>query len=124
ERARNYRFDSVELKKSLRIDGLFLPNQPGLPLYFVEVQFHPVATFYANLFAKVYTYLNENDPSQDWRALAIFPSRKVEPKQVMPYRELLELGRVTSIYLNEYPVSEDPSFGMGILQLVSAPTQQ
>ena len=37
-----YRFDSVELKKSLRIDGLFLPNRPKLPLYFVEIQFQPL----------------------------------------------------------------------------------
>ena len=39
ERARAYRFDSVEVKKSFRIDGLFLPRKASLPLYFVEVQF-------------------------------------------------------------------------------------
>jgi Protein of unknown function (DUF2887) len=77
ERARSYRFDSVELKKALRIDGLFLPNRRSLPLYFVEVQFQPVAKFYANLFAKVFSYLDENDPGQDWKAVAISPAERL-----------------------------------------------
>ena len=47
ERARSYRFDSVELKKSLRIDGVMLPATSELPLYFVELQFQSVAKFYA-----------------------------------------------------------------------------
>jgi predicted transposase YdaD len=38
-RAKSYRFDSVELKKSFRIDGLYLPRSLNLPLCFVEVQF-------------------------------------------------------------------------------------
>jgi Protein of unknown function (DUF2887) len=29
----------VELKKALRIDGLYKPNKRTLPLYFIEVQF-------------------------------------------------------------------------------------
>src|ERR1043166_9117673 len=74
-RAKAYRFDSVELKKSFRIDGLFVPKRRSLPLYFVEVQFQRRPNYYANLFAKVFTYLNENDPRQEWVAVAIFPSR-------------------------------------------------
>jgi predicted transposase/invertase (TIGR01784 family) len=104
ERARAYRFDSVEVKKSLRIDGIFLPRRLKLPLYFVEVQFRSLATFYANLFAKVFWYLEENDPAQDWLAVAVFPSRNVEPKNLAPYQELLQSRRVRRIYLNEYPM--------------------
>src|ERR1700730_11631339 len=74
-RAKSYRFDSVELKKAFRIDGLFVPKRATLPLYFVEVQFQRLAKFYANLFAKVFCYLEENDPKQEWFAVAIFPSR-------------------------------------------------
>src|SRR5215204_1034534 len=74
ERARDYHFDSVELKKSLRIDGVFLPSNGTLPLYFVEVQTYYLAKFYANLFAKVFGYLDENQPTQDWYAVAIFSS--------------------------------------------------
>ena len=47
KQARGYRFDSVEVKKSFRIDGLFLPRRASMPLYFVEVQFRSLATFYA-----------------------------------------------------------------------------
>ena len=56
-RAAAYQFNSVEVKKSFRIDGLFAPKKAGLPVYFVEVQFQRQAKFYANLFAKVFWYL-------------------------------------------------------------------
>jgi predicted transposase/invertase (TIGR01784 family) len=124
EQVNAYRFDSVEVKKSLRIDGLYLPNQRSLPLYFLEIQFQPVKKFYANLFAKVFSYLDENDPTQDWRAMAIFPSRSVEPKQLVAYTELLESNRVTRIYLDEYPTPPDPPYGLGILQLGWAPENE
>lgn len=78
-RAKGYRFGSVELKKALRVDGLFLPGKSQLPIYFVEVQFQRSPKFYANLFAKVFCYLEENDPNQEWVAVAIFPSRAEEP---------------------------------------------
>ena len=75
ERALAYRFDSVEVKKSLRIDGVFLPATTDLPVMLVEVQFQTSAKFYANLFGKVFWYLEENDPAQEWIAVAIFSSR-------------------------------------------------
>ena len=116
-----YRFDAVELKKSLRIDGLFLPYKAGLPLYFVEVQYRRSAKFYANLFAKVFGFLDENDPGQDWFAVAIFSSRGMEPKKLAPYQALLDSRHVQRIYLDEYPLPADLPFGLGILQLTSAP---
>ena len=122
--AKAYRFDSVELKKSFRIDGLYLPNRATLPLYFVEVQFRRVQKFYANLFAKVFCYLEENDSKQDWVAVAIFPSRKEEPKYLGPYEDLLRSHRVHCIYLNELPSLAEQSPGLGILQLVSATPEQ
>jgi predicted transposase/invertase (TIGR01784 family) len=121
ERAAAYRFDSVELKKAFRIDGLFLPTQSGLPVYFVEVQFQRSAKFYANLFAKVFCFLEENDPAQDWTAVAIFESRRTEPTQLGPYEALLDSRHVVRIYLDEFKMPADPSLGLGVLQLVSAP---
>src|SRR5271166_5247409 len=104
-RAKAYRFDSVEVKKAFRIDGLFVPKRATLPLYFVEVQFQRVQTFYANLIAKVFSYLEENDPKQEWVAVAIFRSRKEEPKHLGPYEDLLQSKRVKRIYLDECVVS-------------------
>jgi predicted transposase/invertase (TIGR01784 family) len=124
ERARSYHFDSVEIKKSLRIDGLFLPKEPDLPVYFVEVQFHRPAAFYANLFAKVFLFLQANDAARDWAAVAIFESRRFEPKHLEPYEDLLRSKPVTRIYLDEYRMPDDPPLGLGILQLVSAPESE
>jgi len=76
--------------------------------------------FYANLFAKVFCYLEENDAKQDWCAVAIFPSRKEEPKHLTPYEDLLHSKRVRRIYLDELPLPPDASPGLGILHLVSA----
>lgn len=80
ERASAYQFESVEIKKSLRIDGLFVPKRAGLPVYFMEVQFRRLPTFYANLFAKVFLYLEANKAATDWAAAAIFrePGRRAE----------------------------------------------
>ncbi len=122
--ARRYRFDSVEVKKSFRIDGLYLPSKTGLPLYFVEVQFRRLPSFYANLFAKVFCYLEDNDPAQDWLAVAVFPSRRVEPKVIAPYEALLQSRHVRRIYLDTYPMPAQPPPGLAILQLLSAPVQQ
>src|SRR5262245_47508897 len=124
-RAKSYRFDSVEVKKSLRIDGLFLPKKkPSLPLYFVEVQFQRVETFYANLFAKVFCYLEENDPAQEWIAVAIFPSRKEEPKSLEPYEDFLGSKRVKRVYLTELLNVADAGPGLALLQLAAAPNEQ
>ena len=124
KQARGYRFDSVEVKKSFRIDGLFLPRRASMPLYFVEVQFRTLATFYANLFAKVFCYLQENDPAQDWIAVAVFRSRSVEPEIQTPYEDLIQSHRVRRFYLDELALPADPPLGLGILQLVTAPVEK
>jgi hypothetical protein len=54
-RVADYRFDALEVKKSYRLDGLFVPARADLPVYFVEVQFQRARRFYANLFAKVFS---------------------------------------------------------------------
>ena len=119
ERAADYRFDSLEVKKSYRIDGLFVPAKNELPVYVVEVQFQRVPAFYANLFAKVFSYLEVNDPGQEWMAVAIFSNRAAEPKQQGPYRDLLASPRVKRIYLNELSVPGEAPPGFAILQLAT-----
>jgi predicted transposase/invertase (TIGR01784 family) len=123
-RAKAYRFDSVELKKAFRIDGLFVPRKRGLPLYFVEVQFQRSPKFYANLFAKVFCYLEENDPMQAWVAVAIFPSRNEDLRRARTYEEFLQSKRVRRIYLDELALSEESSPGLGILKLISVPVDE
>jgi predicted transposase/invertase (TIGR01784 family) len=119
-----YRFDSVELKKSWRIDGLFLPKKPDLPLFFVEVRLQPLPTFYANLFAKVFAYLEENDPGHDWMAVAIFSSRRGEPAKLRPYEALLKSAQVKRYYLDDLAMPTNSSPGLALLKLVTAPVDE
>lgn len=120
-RAADYRFDSVEVKKSYRLDGLFVPTMPRLPVVFVEVQFQRVPEFYANLFAKVFSYLEANDPGQDWLAVALFASRSTEPKPQPAYADLLASPRVRRIYLDELTVPATATPGLMLLRLVTIP---
>ena len=121
EEANRYRFDSCELKQTaFRIDGLFVPveeNSPQ-PLYFVEVQFRNDAKIYANLFAEIFIYLNQNNPAQDWRAVVIYGTRRFEPDQLTPYQELLNSQKVSRVYLDEFPEQTSSSIGIGIIQFV------
>ena len=119
-RAADYRFDALEVKKSYRLDGLFVPARTDLPVYFVEVQFQRARAFYANLFAKVFSYLEANDPDQEWMAVALFPSRAAEPKRQEPYEDLLASPRVRRIYLNELKIAGGAPPGLAILQLATA----
>jgi predicted transposase/invertase (TIGR01784 family) len=123
-RVSDYRFDALEVKKSYRLDGLFVPSKSSLPVYFVEVQFRRDRKFYPNLFAKVFSYLEANDPDQDWVAVALFSKRVVEPKRLKPYEDLLASPRMRRIYLDELSVSGDAPPGLTILQLASAPQSQ
>ena len=116
-----YRFDALEIKKSYRLDGLFVPTRAGLPLYFVEVQYQKKKQFYANLFAKVFSYLEANDPGQEWMAVALFGSRSTEPKKLTPYKDLLASPRVRRIYLDEATVTGEAPPGLLILQLIACP---
>jgi predicted transposase/invertase (TIGR01784 family) len=122
--AASYRFDAVELKKSYRLDGLFIPSRPGLPLYFVEAQFHRNPQFYTNLFAKVYSYLEKQASKQNWQAVAMFENRRLEPKLLPSCEVLINSRHVRRIYLDELTVAESATPGMKLLQLVSVPKQE
>jgi predicted transposase YdaD len=42
EMAARYQYEALEFKETAhRVDGVFRPKEPGLPLYFLEVQFYP-----------------------------------------------------------------------------------
>src|SRR5580765_1208452 len=51
--AARYQYQAIEFKEtSHRTDGVFLPKEPGLPLYFLEVQFYPLPSVFADMLAK------------------------------------------------------------------------
>jgi predicted transposase/invertase (TIGR01784 family) len=119
EMAANYQYQAIEFKEtSYRVDGVFLPKQTGLPLYFLEVQFYPLPTVFADLLAKVYTYLKQHDPAQDFRGVVLFASRSLEPVEAGPYRPLLDAGLIQRFYLDEMEELTNAPLGLSILYLI------
>jgi predicted transposase/invertase (TIGR01784 family) len=108
ERAAEYQFASVKIKETgFEIDGVFLPPDPRGIVYFCEVQFQQDSTLYERMMAEIhlYAYRYRNNFS-DWRAVAIYPSRKIEQSELGIIADNLASGRITRIYLDELPKGE------------------
>ena len=119
--AQGYEFSSREIKElAFRFDGVFLPapNSTHQPIYFVEVQFHPKSDFYWRFFTEVFLYLGQYKPHHDWRAVAVFATRSLDPGVPMQYRGLLMSQQVHFVYLDELGETVNSSLGLGIVQLV------
>lgn len=118
DKAKNYEFTSEEIKETaFRIDGLFKSSRKSSPLYFTEVQFQPKDDFYGKLFAEIFTYLYRKKP-KDWRAVAIFATRSLDPGVQKQYKELFKGQRLQRIYLDELKVAADSSLGLKTIQLI------
>jgi len=123
--SQQYQFRSLEIKQTaFRIDGLFAPPEADTesPLFFVEVQFSGESDFYSRFFAEIFLYLRQYQPSQSWRGVLIYPTRRVDIGETGHYTELLESARITRIYLDE--LEENPeSIGISLLKLVVSPEE-
>ncbi len=121
--AQGYQFSSREIKElAFRFDGVFLPaaNAVHQPIYFVEVQFQPKSDFYWRFFTVIFLYLGQYKPNNDWRAVAIFANRSLDPGVPMQYRGLLTYQQVLFVYLDELGELAEASLGFGMVQLVMA----
>jgi len=117
--AARYRFEALEFKETaFRLDGVFLPKEAGLPLYFLEVQFYHLPSVFADLLAKVYTYLKQHDPAQAYCGVVLFGSRVLEPEELGPYQPLLDAGLIRRLYLEEMPELANAPLGLSILYLI------
>src|SRR5436190_2914223 len=93
--AARYQYQAIEFKETAhRADGVFLPKEPKLPLYFLEVQFYRLPSIYADLLAKVFTYLKQHDPAQTYCGVVLFGDRSLEPTELAPYQSLLDAGLI------------------------------
>jgi predicted transposase/invertase (TIGR01784 family) len=103
--ANRYRFDSVAVKEAkFEIDGVFLPpksKNPG-PVYFVEVQFQKDEMLYERALSEssLYFYRNRKKFS-NWQIIVIYPSRKMEQTEIIPFESMLNSGKIYRVYLNE-----------------------
>ena len=119
ETAARYEYTAPEFKEtSHRVDGVFVPRATGLPVYFLEVQFYPLPNVYAGLLAKVYTYLKRHEPAQSFCGVVLFADRSLEPKELTPYRPLLDAGLIQRFYLEEMPEVANAPLGLSILYLI------
>src|SRR6266446_242552 len=119
EMAACYQYEALEFKEtSHRVDGIFRPKEPGLPLYFLEVQFYRLPSVFADLLVKVYTYLKQHDPGQSFCGVVLFGTRAWEPAGLAPYQPLLDAGLIRRFYLDEMPELADAPLGLSILYLL------
>jgi len=117
--AKDYEFTSEEVKETaFRIDGLLKSNRESRPLYFTEVQFQPKDDFYSKFFAEIFVYLHRNQSNQDWRGVALFARKSLEPQMQKRYKELLNNKRVRRIYLDKLSISENSSLGLKAIGLI------
>src|SRR5437867_2381170 len=125
EMAARYQYEALEFKEtSHRVDGLFRPKEPGLPLYFLEVQFYRSPSVFADVLVKAYTYLKQHDPGQAYCGVVLFASRALEPEQLAPYQPLLDAGLLRRYYLDEMPEVEGAPLGLSILYLIRQTERQ
>jgi predicted transposase/invertase (TIGR01784 family) len=120
--AARYELEAIEYKATaVRLDGVFRPREPDAgPAYLWEAQFHTTDKVYANLLSKVGRFLEHGDPSQEWVAVVIYPTRATEQKNLNPYRCLLDSDQLVRIYLDALPPAPPDQFEMGILELIAA----
>ncbi|MBR8838377.1 MAG: Rpn family recombination-promoting nuclease/putative transposase [Stigonema ocellatum SAG 48.90 = DSM 106950] len=120
QEANAYQFSSVEVKQTaFRIDGVFLPTQKrDIPLYFVEVQFQSDSEIYARLIAEICLYLRQNQPSNDWRAVVIYPTRGIDTADIKHYREFFTSQRVSRIYLDQLGEAVSLPISLATVKLV------
>jgi predicted transposase/invertase (TIGR01784 family) len=117
--AARYQYQAVEFKEtSHRSDGVFLPKEAGFPVYFLEVQFYPLPGVFADLLAKVFTYLKQHDPAQDFVGVVFFAARSLEPAEAAVYRPLIDAGLIRRFYLDEMQELVDAPLGLSILYLI------
>ena len=120
--ADTYRFGSEEVKQTaFRLDGvLFPPAESRLqPILFVEVQFQPDQAVYSRYFSEIFLYLRHHKPANPWRAVVIYPDRRMEQNPDSHYDELLKSSRVHRIYLEEIANEQTNNIGVNLLQLIA-----
>jgi predicted transposase/invertase (TIGR01784 family) len=118
--AEGYTFTSAEIKeKAFRFDGIFMPTANDKPIFLAEVQFQPKEDFYSEFLAEIFLYLNQYRPIQDWQAVAIFAKHNSEPAPDKFCKELINLGQIKRVYLEDLRQATN-SHGIEIIQLILA----
>jgi predicted transposase/invertase (TIGR01784 family) len=118
-----YTFGSYEIKQtSLRADGILKPKSTKSPIVFIEAQGYRDRKneVYPSFFAKIFMYLREQTPTNDWRAVMLFTQREYDPGLPIHYQDFLITERLQLVYLDELPLEiGDQSLEVNLMQLFS-----
>ncbi len=115
-----YKFSSKEIKELARsFDGIFLPpeDETDKLIYFVEVQYQKKDYFWWRFMTEIFVYFGQYQPVNDWQAVALFKSRKIDSGLPIQYQSLLEGGKIKIFYLNELEIPEDSSIALDLIAL-------
>jgi predicted transposase/invertase (TIGR01784 family) len=117
-----YTFGSYEIKQtSLRADGILEPKSQKSPIVFVEAQAYldRENKVYPSFFAKIFMYLRDETPVNDWRAVMVFAKRGYDPGLPIHYQDFLITQRLHLVYLDEMPDQmTDQSLEVSLVQLI------
>ena len=119
-----YDFSAPVVKESeFRLDGLLTPEDPDLPLIFIEVQMFPDPGFYVRYVSEVFLYLRHFAPARGWRGLLFLKQRSMNlgSEQISP--ALFET-QVTKVYLDELRAQSDLSAEWLLLLLIAAEPEE
>ncbi len=119
QKAEGYQFTAVEVKDiGFRFDGIFLPEAQDENIYCVEAQFYQAPDFYPRFFGKIFAYLQQKQPTNDWRAIVIYPNEAVDTGIHHHYREFFESGRLRRVFLANLSDEILERFPLNLLKII------
>jgi predicted transposase/invertase (TIGR01784 family) len=102
------------------------PKSTKSPIVFVEVQGYRDREnkVYPSFFAKIFMYLRDETPVNDWRAVMVFAQHKHDPGLPMHYQDFLSTGRLQLVYLDELSdTTANQSLEVSLVQLIGLDQQ-
>jgi predicted transposase YdaD len=96
------------------------PLQTIARIVFVEAQGYldRKNEVYPSFFAKIFMYLRDQTPVNDWRAVMLFTESKFDPGLPIHYQDFLITQRLQLVYLDELPAAmPDQSLEVSLIQL-------
>jgi predicted transposase YdaD len=123
--AAGYRLTAIEVKETaFRLDGVLLPPEdtpPHQPVLFLENQFQTLDSFYPRWLAAIFLFLYREALERPWVAVAVFPTRTMEPPLGHAFTALEPAGLLRRVYLEDLlqrDAMRGASLGLRLLRLV------